>query len=78
MKSLPLDQLGPHEPMPGVMDFGILLPWISAADGNRLFAKIIHDRDRFIQSIQPVSFELQHGINADYGDIWSEGGFQHR
>lgn len=71
MKKLPLDQLGPHEISPGVVNFGILLPWISATDGNHLFVKIIHERDQFIQSIQPLIFELQHRINADYGDMWS-------
>ena len=71
MKSLPLDQLGPHESRPGIVDFGVLLPWISAADSNRLFLKVIHERDQFIQAIQPLTFELQHGINADYGDIWT-------
>jgi hypothetical protein len=30
--------------------------------------KIIHERDQFIQAIQPASFELQHGINASYGE----------
>lgn len=71
MKSLPLNQLGPHESIPGILDFGILLPWISAANGNRLFVKIIHEHDQFIQAIQPLAFELQHGVNADYGDMWS-------
>jgi len=71
MKKLPLDQLGPHETSPGTMDFGILLPWISGVNDNHLFVKIIHERDQFIQSIQPLAFELQHGINADYGDMWS-------
>ncbi|MEO7560239.1 MAG: alpha-amylase family glycosyl hydrolase [Nitrosospira sp.] len=71
MKNLPLNQLGPHESTPGVVSFGILLPWVPAANGNRLFVKIIHERDQFIQAIQPLAFELQHGINADYGDIWS-------
>ena len=66
MKNLPLNQLGPHEAMPGCR-YGILLPWISAANGDRLFVKIIHERDQFIQAIQPVPFELQHGINASYG-----------
>ncbi|SCX97374.1 alpha-amylase family glycosyl hydrolase [Nitrosospira sp. Nsp13] len=71
MKNLPLNRLGPHESTPGVVNFGILLPWISAADGNRLFVKIIHERDQFIQAIQPLAFELRHDVNADYGDIWS-------
>ena len=58
MKKLPLNQLGPHESVPGIVDFGILLPWISAGNGNRLFVKIIHERDQFIQAIQPLAFEL--------------------
>ena len=70
MKQLPLNQLGPRESEPGIVDFGILLPWISANDGNRLFVKIIHEQDQFIQLIQPLAFEMQHGTNADYGDFW--------
>lgn len=73
MKSLPLNQLGPRETSRGIVDFGILLPWISSAHGNRLWVKIIHERDQFIQAIQPLAFELQHGINVDYGDMWSAG-----
>ena len=68
MKNLPLNQLGPHEARPGVVDLGILLPWIPAANGNRLFVKIIHERDQLIQAIQPVSFELQHGIKFGYSE----------
>ena len=71
MKQLPLSQLGPRESEPGIVDFGILLPWISANDGNRLFVKIIHEQDQFIQHIQPLAFEMQHGTNFDYGDFWS-------
>jgi len=71
MKQLPLNQLGPRESQPGIVDFGILLPWISANDGNRLFVKIIHEQDQFIQRIQPLAFEIQHGTNADYGDFWA-------
>jgi maltooligosyltrehalose trehalohydrolase len=71
MKNLPMDKLGPRESAPGVIDFGLLLPWVSGQDGNRLFVKIIHERDQFIQAIQPVPFELQHGIDPDYGDFWS-------
>ena len=71
MKSLQLDKLGPKESSPGIIDFGVLLPWVSAADGNRLFVKIIHERDQFIRAIQPLAFELQHRADADYGDYWS-------
>lgn len=71
MKSLPLNKLGPREFAPEVVDFGVLLPWVSARDGNRLLVKIIHERDQFIQSIQPLAFELQHSVDAEYGDYWS-------
>ncbi|MEK6707817.1 MAG: alpha-amylase family glycosyl hydrolase [Pseudomonadota bacterium] len=71
MKKLPLAQLGPRESAPGVVNFGVLLPWVSATDGNRLYVKIIHVCDQFIQAVQPLAFELQHGVNADYGDFWS-------
>ncbi|MEQ1529052.1 MAG: alpha-amylase family glycosyl hydrolase [Methylococcales bacterium] len=71
MKNLPLANLGPRESAAGVVDFGLLLPWVSAGNGNRLFVKIIHERDQFIQAIQPMVFELQHSMNADYGDAWS-------
>jgi hypothetical protein len=53
MKHLSLNQLGPRESEPGIIEFGILLPWISALAGNKLFVKIIHERGQFIQSIQP-------------------------
>ncbi|WP_254772615.1 hypothetical protein [Nitrosospira multiformis] len=71
MKNLPMNQLGPHELTPGIVDFGILLPWVSAANGNRLWIKLIHERDQFIQGIQPLAFELGHGVNGEYGDMWS-------
>jgi maltooligosyltrehalose trehalohydrolase len=70
MKHLSLNQLGPRESEPGIVDFGILLPWVSALAGNRLFVKIIHERDQFIQSIQPLAFEMQHERDANYGDFW--------
>jgi len=66
-----MNQLGPHELTPGIVDFGVLLPWVSAADGNRLWVKLIHERDQFLQGIQPLAFELGHGVNAEYGDMWS-------
>lgn len=70
MKHFSLNQLGPRESEPGIIDFGILLPWISALAGNRLFVKIIHERDQFIQSIQQLAVEMQHEVDANYGDFW--------
>jgi 1,4-alpha-glucan branching enzyme len=68
---LPLDKLGARETSPGVIDFGLFLPWVSAADGNRLWVKVIHERDQFLQDIQPVIVELDHSTDPEYGDYWS-------
>lgn len=71
MNRLPLEKLGAIESAPGIVTFGVFLPWISSESGNRLFIKIIHETDQFIKSIQPLAFELQHSADADYGDYWS-------
>jgi 1,4-alpha-glucan branching enzyme len=71
MDLLPLQLLGARETGDGVLEFGALLPWVSAADGNRLWVKILHERDQFLQGIPPARFELQHGVDAQYGDYWS-------
>lgn len=70
MKLLPLNRLGARESN-GIVDFGIFLPWVSAADGNRLAVKVIHEKDQFLQEIQPLTFELNHSWDAEYGDYWS-------
>ncbi len=71
MNLLPLNKLGARETSPGVIDFGMFLPWVSASDGNRLWVKVIHEKDQFLQDIQPLLFELVHSIDPDYGDYWS-------
>lgn len=71
MNLLPLQRLGPREASPGVVDFGLLLPWVSARDGNRLRIKIIHEEDQFLQRILPLVFELTHSVDPQYGDFWS-------
>lgn len=71
MKLLPLDKLGPREVQPGVVRFGLLLPWVSTVHGNRLYLKIIHEQDQFLQQIQPLEFELSHSLDPIYGDYWS-------
>jgi hypothetical protein len=45
MELLPLDKLGCHQTGPGVFDFGVLLPWLPAAQGIRVWIKLIHERD---------------------------------
>lgn len=70
MQRLPMDRLGAHESA-GRVDFGVLLPWVSAADGNRLWVKVIHEDDQFLQRVPPLAFELAHSVDPDYGDYWS-------
>jgi maltooligosyltrehalose trehalohydrolase len=73
MQLLPLNQLGPRELVdrPGVVLFGLFLPWVAAENGNRLYVKIIHEQDQFLQEIQPLEFELSHSSHPVYGDYWS-------
>ncbi len=73
MKRLPLDRLGARsrKNAPEVIDFDILLPWVYARDENRLFVKIIHENDQFIQDIQPMKFEMEQSEDPDYGALWS-------
>ncbi|AOY58189.1 MULTISPECIES: alpha-amylase family glycosyl hydrolase [Desulfococcus] len=70
MTLLPLHRLGPRETSPRVVNFSILMPWISADSGYRMWVKIIHEHDQFLQEIAPERFEMTHGEDPDYGDIW--------
>ena len=71
MELLPMEKLGPREVSPSEVRFGLLLPWVSATDGNRLRVKVLHERDQFLQRINPHVFELSHSIDGVYGDYWS-------
>lgn len=64
---LPLSDLGAIE-RNGVMTFSIWLPWVAAADGNRVSVKVIHERDQFLQHIQPREFSLAHQVRPPYGN----------
>jgi 1,4-alpha-glucan branching enzyme len=66
-----MNRLGAHERSQARVDFGLLLPWVSAGDGNRIWVKIIHEGDQFLQDIQPLWFELTHSVDPVYGDYWS-------
>ena len=72
MQLLPLDQLGARERsgQAGIIEFGVLLPGISPADGA-LFVRIIHERDQFIEDAPPVQVELVHSQLQNLGDYWS-------
>jgi hypothetical protein len=70
MKLLPLDKLGAREAN-GDVNFGVFFPWVSKNDGNRLWVKVIHEKDQFLQDIQPLIFEMDHSSDPEYGDYWS-------
>src|SRR5678809_1396486 len=67
---LPLNQLGAIETN-GTVAFGLWLPWVSAADGNQVSVKVIHEADQFLQAIAPREFPLTHDFREPYGDFWS-------
>jgi maltooligosyltrehalose trehalohydrolase len=67
---LPLGTLGAVEAN-GVVTFALWLPWVSAADGNAVTVKIIHEDDQFLQDVRPREFPLTHSVRAPYGDFWS-------
>ncbi len=71
MKLVDITSLGARQLSSNEASFGIILPWISPSDGYRLYVKIIHEKDQFLQEIPPLKFELTHGLHPDYGDLWT-------
>jgi maltooligosyltrehalose trehalohydrolase len=67
---MPLPTLGAVETN-GSVTFGLWLPWVSAAGGNGVTVKIIHEADQFLQPVPPREFPLAHQARAPYGDFWS-------
>jgi maltooligosyltrehalose trehalohydrolase len=67
---LPMNSLGAVENA-GAVTFGLLLPWVSAADGNKISVKVIHEDDQYMQGIPPQEFQLNHGALGSHGDYWS-------
>src|SRR2546425_5950372 len=55
----------------GIVTFGLWLPWVSAAAGNAVTVKIIHEHDQFLHGVSPREFPLTHSVRAPYGDFWS-------
>ena len=70
MNLLPLDKLGLFV-NENVLKLGLFLPWISANHGNKLYARIIHEKDQFLKDIPTCDFELSHSLDPVYGDYWS-------
>ena len=56
---LPLDTLGAIETR-GVVTFGISLPWVSAAEGNAVTVKVIHEDD--LKSLSPFEESVASAI----------------
>jgi len=71
MNYLPMDQLGARESSPKVIQFGIFLPGVDAAQGYAVSVKIIHESDQYLQAVQPVGIAQTHSVDATYGDYWS-------
>lgn len=67
---LPLGSLGAIETH-GTVTFGLWLPWVSAADGNRVTVKVIHEHDQFLQAVPPREFPMTHSLRPPHGDFWS-------
>ena len=67
---LPLGTLGAIDNS-GTVTFGLWLPWVSAADGNAVSVKVIHERDQFLQRVPPCEFSMTHSVRAPHGDFWS-------
>lgn len=67
---LPLGDLGAIEKN-GTVTFGLWLPWVSAANGNRVSVKVIHEHDQFLQAIPPREFAMTHSLRPPHGDFWS-------
>ncbi|MET4331583.1 maltooligosyltrehalose trehalohydrolase [Bradyrhizobium sp. i1.15.2] len=70
MNLMPLGSLGAVETN-GTVTFGLWMPWLSAADGNVVTVKIIHEADQFLQEMPAREFALAHSVRAPYGDFWS-------
>ncbi|WP_368507724.1 alpha-amylase family glycosyl hydrolase [Bradyrhizobium lupini] len=70
MNLMPLGSLGAVESN-GAVTFGLWMPWVSAADGNVVTVKIIHEADQFLQEMPAREFRLAHSVRAPYGDFWS-------
>ena len=53
------------------LTFGLLLPWVTPANGQSVTVKVIHENDQFLQRVPPVVAPLNHSADPTYGDFWS-------
>lgn len=74
MKLIPLDDLS-VKINHAEAEFSILLPEISAGEGYKVFAHIIHENDQFLQMIPATIVELAetlHPVLNEYGPYWHQ------
>jgi len=71
MNYLPMSKLGAQETSPKLIQFGILLPGVDPALGYSVSVKIIHEKDQYMQAVQPVLVVQSHSVDPVYGDYWS-------
>lgn len=71
MSLMPLNMLGAREISPNLMQFGIFLPKISGYNGNKVWVRIIHSDDQFLQNKYSMAFPLEYSYDEEYGDYWS-------
>jgi maltooligosyltrehalose trehalohydrolase len=50
------------------LTFGLLLPWVTPANGQSVSVKVIHENDQFLQRVPPVASPLNHSVDPTYGD----------
>lgn len=70
MQSLKLNELGARETGPTTISFGVLLPWVTPANGQSVSVRVIHERDQFLERYPAVEVALAHVPGGD-GDRWS-------
>ena len=73
MGTFPLDDLGGRQVGSSVLQFGVLLPWVTPGNGQSVQVLAIHERDQYLQDIPVVVVSLQHSVHPEYGDLWSGG-----
>ena len=71
MGTLPLGSLGGRQTGPSILQFGVLLPWVTPGNGQSVDVLVIHEDDQYLQDIPAVDVSLQHSVDPDYGDLWS-------
>ncbi len=69
--TVPLQGLGGRRSGPSAIAFGVLLPWVSPANGQSVSVLAIHEKDQYLQAIPAVEIPLTHATDPSYGDLWS-------